>query len=83
MSHRIKRILNSTSYLRLGACYGIRVGRLAMEVEQVVDNVMAMIDEAEEIPKKWENVRSFHLKAVDSVRGFANLSRYARIWIEN
>lgn len=39
-----------------------------MEVEHVVDNVMAAIDEAvEKIPKKWGNVRSLNLKAVDSV----------------
>lgn len=45
---------------------------------------MATIDEAvEKIPKKWENVRSFHLKAIDSMRGFADLSGCARIWIEN
>ncbi|KAF3334757.1 ribosomal L1 domain-containing protein 1-like protein [Carex littledalei] len=66
---QIKRILNSTFfYLRSGTCCAIRVGRLAMEVEHVVDNVMAAIDEAvEKIPKKWENVRSLNLKAVDSV----------------
>ncbi|XP_078168954.1 uncharacterized protein LOC144563363 [Carex rostrata] len=66
---QIKRILNSTFfYLRSGTCCAIRVGRLAMEVEQVVDNVMAAIDEAvEKIPKKWGNVRSLNLKAVDSV----------------
>ncbi|KAJ3688134.1 hypothetical protein LUZ61_017298 [Rhynchospora tenuis] len=66
---QIKRILNSTFfYLRSGTCCAIRVGRLSMEVDQIVDNVVAAVDEAvEKIPKKWGNVRSLHLKAVDSV----------------
>ncbi|KAJ1688422.1 hypothetical protein LUZ63_019812 [Rhynchospora breviuscula] len=66
---QIKRILHSTFfYLRSGTCSAIRVGRLSMEVDHIVDNVMAVVDEAvEKIPKKWGNVRSLHLKAVDSV----------------
>lgn len=66
---QIKRILDSTFfYVRTGTCSGIRVGRLSMEVEQIVDNVEAVIDEAvDKIPKHWGNVRSLHLKAVDSV----------------
>ncbi|KAJ4797704.1 60S ribosomal protein L10a [Rhynchospora pubera] len=66
---QIKRILHSTFfYLRSGTCSAIRVGRLSMEVDHIVDNVMAVVDEAvQKIPKKWGNVRSLHLKAVDSV----------------
>jgi ribosome biogenesis protein UTP30 len=67
--HQIKRILSSTFfYIRSGTCCGIKVGRLSMEEEQVIDNVMAVIDKAvEKIPKKWGNMRSLHLKSVDSV----------------
>ncbi|KAJ3670763.1 hypothetical protein LUZ60_008189 [Juncus effusus] len=65
---QIKRILNSTCfYLKSGTCSGIRVGRLCMGVEEIVDNVMRVIDEAvEKVPNKWEHVRAFHLKAVGS-----------------
>ncbi|KAJ3677001.1 hypothetical protein LUZ60_002725 [Juncus effusus] len=66
---QVKKILGSTFfYLRTGTCIGIRVGRLCMKVDEIVDNVMRVIDEAVEIvPKKWGNVRSLHLKAVESL----------------
>ncbi|KAF0908566.1 hypothetical protein E2562_026617 [Oryza meyeriana var. granulata] len=66
---QVRKVMNSTFlYLRTGTCSGIKVGRLDMEEEEVVQNVMAAVEAAvEEVPKKWANLRALHLKAVDSV----------------
>ncbi|XP_072981513.1 uncharacterized protein [Typha angustifolia] len=66
---QLQRCLNSTFlYLRSGTCSGIKVGRLSMEIDQIVDNFMAVVEEAvARVPKKWGNVRSLHIKAMDSV----------------
>uniref|UniRef100_A0ACD5U0Q3 Uncharacterized protein n=1 Tax=Avena sativa TaxID=4498 RepID=A0ACD5U0Q3_AVESA len=66
---QVRKVLSSTYlYLRTGTCCGIKVGRLDMEEEQIVENVLAAVDAAvEKVPKKWANVRALHLKSVDSV----------------
>jgi len=66
---QVHKVLGSAFlYLRSGTCSGIKVGRLDMEEEKIVDNVMAAVEAAvEKVPKKWANVRALHLKAVDSV----------------
>ncbi|GJN31418.1 hypothetical protein PR202_gb19814 [Eleusine coracana subsp. coracana] len=66
---QMRKVLGSSFlYLRTGTCSGIKVGRLDMEEEEIVENVIAAIDAAvEKVPKKWANVRALHLKAVDSV----------------
>ncbi|KXG22520.1 hypothetical protein SORBI_3009G228500 [Sorghum bicolor] len=66
---QVRKVLGSAFlYLRSGTCSGIKVGRLDMEEAEIVDNVMATVEEAvEKVPKKWANVRALHLKAVDSV----------------
>ena len=66
---QVRKVLGSAFlYLRSGTCSGIKVGRLDMEEEEIVDNVMAAVEAAvEKVPKKWANVRALHLKAVDSV----------------
>jgi len=66
---QVRKVLGSAFlYLRSGTCSGIKMGRLDMEVEEIVDNVMAAVEAAvEKVPKKWANVRALHLKAVDSV----------------
>ncbi|XP_062180378.1 uncharacterized protein LOC133884826 [Phragmites australis] len=66
---QVRKVLGSTFlYLRSGTCSGIKVGRLDMEEEEIVENVMAAVETAvEKVPKKWANVRALHLKAVDSV----------------
>ncbi|KAE8773645.1 ribosomal L1 domain-containing protein 1-like [Hordeum vulgare] len=66
---QVRKVLGSTFlYLRTGTCSGIKVGRLDMEEEEIVENVMAAVEAAvEKVPKKWANVRALHLKAVDSV----------------
>ncbi|XP_051210264.1 uncharacterized protein [Lolium perenne] len=66
---QVRKVVNSTFlYLRTGTCSGIKVGRLDMGEEEIVENVMAAVETAvEKIPKNWANVRALHLKAVDSV----------------
>ncbi|CAN6296522.1 unnamed protein product [Urochloa humidicola] len=66
---QVRKVLDSAFlYLRSGTCSGIKVGRLDMEEEKIVENVMAAVAAAvEKVPKKWANVRALHLKAVDSV----------------
>ncbi|CAM0953951.1 unnamed protein product [Alopecurus aequalis] len=66
---QVRNVLDSTFlYLRTGTCSGIKVGRLDMEEEEIVENVVAAVEAAvEKVPKKWANVRALHLKAVDSV----------------
>ncbi|KAL6847542.1 hypothetical protein ACP4OV_022568 [Aristida adscensionis] len=66
---QVRKVLSSAFlYLRSGTCSGIKVGRLDMGEEEIVDNVMSAIEAAvEKVPKKWANVRALHLKAVDSV----------------
>lgn len=66
---QVRKVLGSAClYLRSGTCSGIKVGRLDMKEEEIVENVMAAVEAAvEKVPKKWANVRALHLKAVDSV----------------
>ncbi|CAN6302287.1 unnamed protein product [Urochloa humidicola] len=66
---QVRKVLGSAFlYLRSGTCSGIKVGRLDMEEEEIVENVMAAVATGvEKVPKKWANVRALHLKAVDSV----------------
>lgn len=55
-------------YLRTGTCSVVKVAKTSMEVEEIVSNVMAAVDGiAETVPKKWSNVRSFHLKVLESI----------------
>lgn len=55
-------------YLRTGTCSVVRVGRVSMERDEIVENVSAAIDGIVEfVPKKWAGVRSLHLKFSESV----------------
>ncbi|GLJ48803.1 hypothetical protein SUGI_1029160 [Cryptomeria japonica] len=55
-------------YLRGGTCCVVKVGKVSQERDEIVQNVSAVIDGlAEVIPKKWKNVRSLHLKMLESV----------------
>jgi ribosome biogenesis protein UTP30 len=62
---RVQKVLvSSFLYLRTGTCSTMKVGRLDMKEEDIVENVIAAV---ENVPKKWANVRALHLKALDSV----------------
>jgi ribosome biogenesis protein UTP30 len=66
---QVRKVLDSSFlYLRTGTCSTIKVGRLDMKEEDIVENVTAAVEAAvEKVPKKWANVRALHLKALDSV----------------
>ncbi|KAK8958507.1 hypothetical protein KSP40_PGU019149 [Platanthera guangdongensis] len=54
-------------HLRSGTCSGLKVGRVSMDRDQIVDNLMATINAAvERIPKKWANIRCMHIMSVQS-----------------
>ncbi|XP_027342471.1 ribosomal L1 domain-containing protein 1-like [Abrus precatorius] len=55
-------------FVRTGTCSVVRVAKLRMERDEIVENVVAAIEGvAEVVPKKWENVRSFHVKLLESL----------------
>ncbi|EPS72814.1 hypothetical protein M569_01942, partial [Genlisea aurea] len=63
-----KALGNALFYLRTGTCSVMKIGKVDMEKEDIVQNVMDAIAGAVQlIPKKWEGIRSLHLKCSDSV----------------
>jgi len=55
-------------YLRTGTCAGLKIGRVTQSKDEIVENAMAVIQGAMElVPKKWGNLRSVHVKTVESV----------------
>ncbi|XP_021889600.1 putative ribosome biogenesis protein C8F11.04 [Carica papaya] len=55
-------------YLRTGTCSVVKVGKVSMGAKDVMENVMAAINGiAEIVPSKWGNIRSFHLKLLESL----------------
>ncbi|KAL7157398.1 hypothetical protein ABFS83_02G074800 [Erythranthe nasuta] len=55
-------------YLRSGTCSVTKVGRVDMEKDAIVENVLDAINGAvDRVSKKWDGVRSLHLKFSDSV----------------
>lgn len=54
-------------YLRTGTCCVLKVARASMAKQEIVENVAAAINGvAKIVPKKWANVRSFHVKLLES-----------------
>lgn len=46
----------------------MKVGRVSMDREEIIDNLMAAIEGAvNHVPKKWANIRCMYIKAVQSV----------------
>ncbi|KAG4950411.1 hypothetical protein AAZX31_15G237700 [Glycine max] len=55
-------------FMRTGTCSVVRVAKVRMERDEIVENVVAAIEGiVEVVPKKWGNVRSLHLKLLESV----------------
>ncbi|KAL3821363.1 hypothetical protein ACJIZ3_007268 [Penstemon smallii] len=69
LKSQVERALGSALlYLRTGTCCVMKVGKVAMEKDEVVENVVDAIKGAvERVPKKWDGVRSLHLKFCDSI----------------
>lgn len=66
---QIEKICGSALlYLRTGTCSVLKVGKVSMGAEDIAENVIAAINGvAEIVPRKWGNVRSFHLKLLESL----------------
>lgn len=66
---QVERVLGSgLLFIRSGTCSVMKVGKMEMEKDSIVENVVAAIEGAvEKVPKKWDGVRSLHLKFSDSV----------------
>jgi ribosome biogenesis protein UTP30 len=66
---KARQILSSTRLeMEGGHCKGVRVGRVSMERKEVVENVVAAVEAAVKcIPRKWDNIRSIHIKSNESI----------------
>ncbi|CAO2837970.1 unnamed protein product [Amaranthus hypochondriacus] len=66
---QIEKICSSAMlYLSTGTCSVIKVAKASMEKDEMIENVAAAINGiAEIVPKKWANVRAFHLKFSESI----------------
>ncbi|XP_073137780.1 putative ribosome biogenesis protein C306.07c [Henckelia pumila] len=69
LKFQVDRALGSALlYLRTGTCCVVKVGKVSMEKDELVDNMFdAIVGATEKVPKKWNGVRSLHLKFYDSV----------------
>lgn len=55
-------------FLRTGTCSVVKVAKLSMERDEIVENVVAAMEGVVEVlPKKWGVVRSFHVKLLESL----------------
>lgn len=66
----IKRALVGATYLHIpdGTCITVRVGYSSQNVEHLVSNIFAVIEQVPlKIPRKWANVRSISVKLPNSV----------------
>ncbi|XVE86481.1 hypothetical protein DITRI_Ditri18aG0037300 [Diplodiscus trichospermus] len=63
-----KACASAMLFLSSGTCSVVKVGKLSMGKKEIVENVIAAINGiAEIVPSKWGNIRSFHLKLLDSL----------------
>ncbi|XP_018486283.1 putative ribosome biogenesis protein C8F11.04 [Raphanus sativus] len=55
-------------FVSTGTCSVVKVGKLSMERDEIVENVMATLNGVVEVlPSQWKYVRSLHLKLSESV----------------
>ncbi|KAK3404911.1 hypothetical protein EUGRSUZ_K01212 [Eucalyptus grandis] len=66
---QVERVCSSALlFVGTGTCSVLKVGRVSMGKEEIAANVAAALEGvAEAVPRKWRNVRSFHLKLLDSL----------------
>lgn len=66
---KVREILGSTRLeMEGGHCKGVRVGRVSMERKEIIENVAVAVEAAVRcVPKKWNNIRSIHIKSTESV----------------
>ncbi|CAI9089058.1 OLC1v1023559C1 [Oldenlandia corymbosa var. corymbosa] len=55
-------------FMRTGTCCVMKVGKVSMERDEIVENIAQGISEVVKVvPKKWGGVRSFHVKFSNSL----------------
>ena len=55
-------------YLGWGQCSAIRVAKTTMEVDEIVENILAVVDSVKNfIPQKMKGIQAIHIKTVDSI----------------
>ena len=55
-------------FLKTGTCSVVRVAKASMGTKEIMENVVAAINGiVVVVPRKWGNVRSFHLKLLESL----------------
>ncbi|CAG9462145.1 unnamed protein product [Pedinophyceae sp. YPF-701] len=61
---QVRKALGATYlYLSQGTCLSVRVARVKDGVDEAVENVAAVVEQAcEKIPRKWDNVLALYLK---------------------
>jgi ribosome biogenesis protein UTP30 len=66
---QVTAALNSTFlYVSGGTCSVVKVARVSQAREEIVENVKAVVEGvAQQIPKKWTNIRALFLKTLESV----------------
>ncbi|KAJ4824982.1 hypothetical protein Tsubulata_014356 [Turnera subulata] len=66
---QVERVCSSALlFLTTGTCSVVKVGRVSMSREEIVENVASAIDEiANLVPRKWGGIRSLHLKLLGSL----------------
>ncbi|GAU28631.1 hypothetical protein TSUD_55750 [Trifolium subterraneum] len=63
-----KACCSALLFLRTGTCSVLKVAKLSMERDEIVENVVAAMEGVVEVfPKKWAVVRSFHVKLLESL----------------
>lgn len=69
LSTEIQAAITSTYYQpSKGTSFSLRIGKLSMTSEELVDNTVAcMKGVASRMPKGWRNVKALHLKTSESV----------------
>ena len=68
-SGQILTALNSTfMYVSGGTCSVVKVARVSQPREEIIENVKAVVEGvAQQIPRKWANIRALFLKTLESV----------------
>ncbi|CAH2306982.1 ribosomal L1 domain-containing 1 [Pelobates cultripes] len=67
---KLNRVIQGTQLqiTNKGCCYSIRVGHIGMNINEIVENAVAVAGVlAEKLPLKWKNVKILHLKTQSSV----------------
>lgn len=67
-AEKIRAAVDATYlYISGGPCSVVRTARLSHTLEEVVENVLAVVDGvADKIPRKWKNVQALYLKTQES-----------------